>query len=429
MKVKTVCLGVPGKIESIDGDIGAARVGAVAVPVNFMLTPEARPGDFVLVHAGFALKVMDSDAVAEALEIFESVAATRVRMDELYIRLDELAKGMPAVALMEVCGTHTVAIARAGIKARLPKNVNLISGPGCPVCVTPVGEIDMAIELALSGRARLVSFGDMLRVPGSNMNLDAARGRGARIDIVYSPRQALALAERGGEEVVFLAVGFETTAPVIAAVVKAAAAMGLDNFSVLVSHRLIPPALDALLSAASLDGLICPGHVSTVIGWAAYDGVAREHKIPCVVAGFEPVDILESIAMLLEARKTGLAGVANQYSRSVSRWGSPLARQAIDEVFDVADGDWRGLGTIKDSALRLRPEFARFDAAARFRLRARRAPEPEGCRCGEILSGRSAPPDCRLFGAACLPERPVGPCMVSSEGACSAAYLYSEAAG
>lgn len=418
-------------MEDINGDIGAARVGAITTPVNLMLTPEARVGDFVMVHAGFALKVMDGAAVAETLNIYKSVAQTRSRLDEMCARLNETAKGLAPVNLMEVCGTHTVAIARSGIKARLPANVALISGPGCPVCVTPVGEIDMAVELALSRRARVVSFGDMLRVPGSTLNLEAARGRGAKVDIVYSPGQALAMAGREEEEIVFLAVGFETTAPIIAAAVKTAAAADLANFSVLVSHRLIPPALDALLSDpnALLDGLICPGHVSTVIGWQAYDGLARRYKVPCAVAGFEPGDILESIVMLLEMIRAGQAGVANQYSRSVRREGSQPARQAIEEVFNVVDGDWRGLGTIKNSALRLRPRFVRFDAAVKYELQARRVPEPKGCRCGDILSGRSAPADCRLFGVACLPEQPVGPCMVSSEGACSAAYLYGEAAG
>ena len=424
-----MCLGVPAEVKSVDGPAGIARVGSLETPVNLQLTPEARPGDYVMLHAGFAIKVMDKAAVIDTLEVLGAAGSGLERLERLERQLAVVASGLPPVRLMEVCGTHTVAIARAGLKGRLPKNIGLISGPGCPVCVTPPGEIDMAVDLALSRRAHIVSFGDMLRVPGSDISLEAARARGAKVSVVYSPAQALEMARRQSEAVVFLAVGFETTAPVIATVVGAAVAEGLSNFSVLVSHRLIPPALQAILSnpEARLDGLICPGHVSTVIGSEAYTATAKEHHIPCVVAGFEPVDILEAVLMLVERIAAGRAGVGNQYKRTVSSKGSPAAKLAIAQAFETVDGDWRGLGTIEKSALKLRPRLAAFDAVIKYNLKNQVVPEPKGCRCGGVLSGRAQPSECRLFGRACLPDSPVGPCMVSSEGACAAAYVYGGA--
>jgi hydrogenase expression/formation protein HypD len=424
-----MCLGVPAKVVSIKGDVATARVGEILATADITLTPDVNIGDYVMIHAGFSLNIMDESSVEAALDVFREVGRREDNFHGLIERIVELSAGLGRVRLMEVCGTHTVAIARSGLKSRLPSNIELISGPGCPVCVTPAGTIDMVVDLALSGRARIVSFGDMLRVRGSASSLEAARGRGAAVEIAYSPNRALELARNRPEEVVFLAVGFETTAPIIAAAVKAAAAEGLANFSVLVSHRLIPPALEALLAGgpAEVDGLICPGHVSTVIGADAYAGLARAHNLPFVVAGFEPTDVLEAIVMTLEQLESGLVGVGNQYVRSVSEKGNVAAQREMAEVFDVVDGDWRGLGKIPDSALALKPAYASFDAAVKFRLIERPVPEPPGCLCGAVLSGKARPSDCGLFGRTCIPDRPVGPCMVSSEGACQAAYLYSGA--
>ncbi len=423
-----MCLGVIGKITSINTETGRARIGEIEAPVNLQFVPEACIDDFILIHAGFAIKVMDPSSARDALSLFDGVAKTQERMDELSSDIDGLAQGLGKVRLMEVCGTHTVAIARSGLKDRLPTNVELISGPGCPVCVTPVGEIDMAIDLTLSGRATIYTFGDMLRVPGSALNLEEARARGGRVGLVYSPRQALETAQRSVQEVVFLAVGFETTAPTIANIVKEAAVSRLENFSVLVSHRLIPPALEAILSdpACGLDGLICPGHVSTIIGSVAYADIAVNHDTPCVVGGFEPTDILEAISMILRQIRSKSAGVGNQYTRTVSDEGNLTAKQIVDEVFMVVDSDWRGIGTIKNSGLKLRPEYKDWNAAVKFNLSTRTVPEPKGCLCGAMLAGHAGPRDCRLFGDPCTPEQPIGPCMVSSEGACSAAYLYDD---
>jgi hydrogenase expression/formation protein HypD len=424
-----MCLGVPAKVLSIEGGSAVARVGDIVTTADITLTPNVSIGDYVMIHAGFSLNVMDQDSVEAALDVFREVGRRERNFEGLVERIETLAGGLGRVRLMEVCGTHTVAIARSGLKSRLPSSIELISGPGCPVCVTPAGTIDMVVELALSGRVRIVSFGDMLRVRGSLDSLESARGRGAQVEIAYSPNRALELARGRPEEIVFLAVGFETTAPIIAAAVKAAAAEGLANFSVLVVHRLIPPALDALLAAgaAEVDGLICPGHVSTVIGANAYDALAGAYNLPFVVAGFEPTDVLEAIAMTLEQLQSGRVGVGNQYVRSVSPEGSVAARRGMDEVFDVVDGYWRGLGKIPHSALALKPAYGAFDAVVKFGLIDRPVPEPPGCRCGAVLSGQARPSDCGLFGRSCTPDRPVGPCMVSSEGACQAAYLYSGA--
>lgn len=327
---------------------------------------------------------------------------------------------------MEVCGTHTTAIARSGLKQSLPENIELISGPGCPVCVTPTGEIDTAIELAGSGRAAIATFGDMLRVPGSHRTLESARTEGAEVTVIYSPHEALQMARNTTDEVCFLAVGFETTAPLMAEVVHLAASERLENFSLLLNHRLIPPALDAVLSdpEAKIDGLICPGHVSTVIGVSAYEPLVRQYNMPCVVSGFDYLDVLESTAMLLRQLRECRPSAENQYRRAVTHLGSVSAQREIAQVFRVVDGAWRGLGLIKDSALAFRPEYMSYDATGKFGLETADVPEPPGCRCGEILSARARPEECPLLGTTCMPQSPIGPCMVSSEGSCHAAFLY-----
>lgn len=422
-----MCLGVPGRITEIEGSgTGRALVGSVEMDVDLHLTPRVAIGDYVMIHAGAALEVMNKEAAIASLNVLQELHSRERVADFLLRQIAETADSLGDVTLMEVCGTHTTAIARSGLKGLLPHNVELISGPGCPVCVTPAGEIDMALSLAIDHDATIVTFGDMLRVPGSAGTLETARSRGGRVSVVYSPLDAVKMAKACDQEVVFLAVGFETTAPLIAACVKAAEAEGVDNFSVLVSHRLVPPALEAVLAdpETAIDGLLCPGHVSTVIGVAPYEPLAAEFGIPCVVAGFETLDVLEGIHMLLERLESGTAGVENQYHRAVSYRGSPGAQKEIDDVFEVVDASWRGLGVIKKSALKPRGKYERFDAVKKFDLRPEYVPEPPGCKCGEILGGRSKPAQCPLMGKTCLPDHPVGPCMVSSEGSCRAAYAY-----
>ena len=329
--------------------------------------------------------------------------------------------------LMEVCGTHTMAIFRHGIRSLLPATVELISGPGCPVCVTSAGDIDQIIDLAGRPDVTLATFGDLLRVPGSSgKNLAEARAEGASIEIVYSPAEALKIAQATDRTVVFPAIGFETTIPVIAATTLEARQKGISNFKLLVSHKVVPPALAALLGDPELavDGLLCPGHVSAIIGEKAYEPLAAQFHIPCVIAGFEPLDILSAVYLLVRQVREGRAQVENCYGRVVSAEGNPRARAMIARVFAPCDARWRGLGEIPGSGLALRPEFGDLDARDAFNLVPREVPEPKGCRCGEILTGKVKPPQCPLFNTRCTPTRPVGPCMVSSEGTCAAYSKY-----
>lgn len=331
------------------------------------------------------------------------------------------------VRLMEVCGTHTIAIFRSGIKPLLIDAVELISGPGCPVCVTPAGEMDRAIALSRRPEVILTTFGDLMRVPGSSSSFQQERATGRDIRVILSPLDAVQIAQENPDKsVVFFAVGFETTSPAIAAAVQEARRQGCANFYLLSSQRLVPPALRALLSAgkAAIDGFILPGHVSVIIGRLPYLFVADEFGIPGVITGFEPLDILEGIYLLLLQKKEGRAAIEIQYSRAVKEQGNPRARAIMEEVFVPADASWRGLGTIPASGLILRDKFAERDAARVFDLPYVEAEEPPGCLCSEVLQGLRRPPDCPLFGSRCTPVDPVGACMVSTEGSCAAYYKY-----
>ena len=331
------------------------------------------------------------------------------------------------VRFMEICGTHTVAIFRSGLRELLPASIQLISGPGCPVCVTANEDIDRAIWLARQPGVIVTTFGDLVRVPGSSSSLHQERSRGADVRIVYATFDALEIArQHPGKEVVFLGIGFETTAPTVAAAVKQAAAEGIENFSVFSAHKLLPPAMRALLDSEDLrlDGFICPGHVSTVIGAEAYREVAVGYGKPCVIAGFEPLDLLQSITMLMEQVRKGIAEVMIQYRRAVNWGGNVAAKRFLDEVFQPADAAWRGLGTIPLSGLSLRPALEAFDAAKRFSMPEIQVKEHPGCRCGQVLRGVMTPPECGLFRKVCSPQNPMGPCMVSSEGTCGAYYRY-----
>lgn len=332
--------------------------------------------------------------------------------------------------LMEVCGTHTVSIGRYGFRSIMPDGLKLLSGPGCPVCVTANRDIDHAIALSDLDDVIIATFGDMMRVPGSTSSLMRKKSEGRDIRIVYSPLDAIALAESNpGRHVVFLGVGFETTTPTIAATILEAEARGLPNFSVFCAHKVTPPALRAIADdpRTRIDGFILPGHVSTITGIAPYRFLVDEYGIPGVVTGFEPVDILEGIEMLTRMIRDGSPDIVNAYRRGVSEQGNPVAREHVAAVFDATDADWRGLGTIPASGLAIKERFAPFDARKRFDVSIEPTREPRGCRCGDVLRGAIAPVDCPLFGRACTPEHPVGPCMVSSEGSCAAYFRYQEA--
>ncbi len=359
-------------------------------------------------------------------------------MDLTGFRDPSLAKGLIEairsfdvgdVSIMEVCGTHTVSIARNGLRDLLPANVRLISGPGCPVCVTANSDIDTAIALARVENVIVTTFGDMMKVPGSTSSMSREKGNGADVRIVYSPLDALKIAQDNPDKhVVFIGVGFETTVPIIGAAVKRAAAMGLENFSVFAAHKTVPGALDAIVNdpEVKIDALILPGHVSTVIGAEPYRFLAEKYGVPGVITGFEPVDILQGVAMLLRQLAEGRAEIEIAYSRGVMAEGNRVAQALSAEVFEVCDTDWRGLGTIPASGLRLRDEFAQYDALKRLSPEVEETRELKGCRCGDVLRGVILPHDCNLFGRGCTPEHPVGPCMVSSEGSCAAYYRYSD---
>lgn len=329
--------------------------------------------------------------------------------------------------LMEVCGTHTVAIARNGIRDLMPEGLRLASGPGCPVCVTCNRDIDTVIALARIPNVTITTFGDMTRVPGSTSSLLAEQAAGRSVEIVYSPLDALAFAKAHPErEVVFVGVGFETTTPLVAMAIKRAKAMGLSNFTVFAAHKNMPGALELLVSdpTLELDALILPGHVSTIIGAEPYRFLAEKYGIPGVITGFEPVDVLQGIAMLVRQLHEGRAEIEIAYARGVMPEGNPVALAAIDEVFETCTATWRGLGDIPGSGYRIRDEFADFDAVRRFEPDVEPTRDPKGCRCGDVLRARIAPNECPLFRAVCTPENPVGPCMVSSEGSCAAYYRY-----
>ncbi|MBK5250611.1 MAG: hydrogenase formation protein HypD [Actinomycetales bacterium] len=327
--------------------------------------------------------------------------------------------------LMEVCGGQTHTIVKQGIDEALPQGVRMIHGPGCPVCVTPLEQVDKALAIAARPDVIFTSYGDMLRVPGTSTDLLALKARGADVRIVYSPLDALKIAvDNPDREVVFFAVGFETTAPANAMAVAEAARRDIDNFSVLVSHVLVPPAMTALLDSPTnqVQGFLAAGHVCAVMGWTEYEPIASTYHVPIVVTGFEPLDLLEGILMAIRQLEAGRAEVENQYARAVKREGTPLAQRQIMEVFEIGDRTWRGVGPIPDSGYRLRAEYARFDAEQRFDVGTIHTLEHPACIAGAILTGAKVPLDCTAYGTLCTPQKPLGAPMVSSEGTCAAFY-------
>ncbi len=350
----------------------------------------------------------------------------------LALRIAQEAQADRAYSLMEFCGGHTHAISRYGIEDLLPENIRLIHGPGCPVCVLPIGRIDEAIELAGNPVVTLCVYGDLMRVPGSNgASLMKAKAGGADIRMVYSTLEAIEIAERTpSREIVFFAIGFETTTPPTVAAIRLAQKKSLKNFSVFCNHVLTPAAMRQILEtsdpqALPLEGFIGPAHVSTVIGTAPYEVFARDFGKPVVIAGFEPLDVMQAILMLVRQINDGRAEVENEYIRAVTQEGNRIAQQEIAEVFEIRESfEWRGLGEIPNSALRLREAYSDYDAERRFPMEKRFARDNPACECGPILRGLKQPRDCKLFGTACTPETPIGACMVSSEGSCAAYWAY-----
>ena len=335
--------------------------------------------------------------------------------------------------LMEVCGGHTHAIYKHGVEDLLPDEIELVHGPGCPVCVIPMGRQDDAIAIAMKPDVIFTTFGDMLRVPASNGSLLDAKARGADVRMVYSPLDALRIArENPDREVVFFAIGFETTTPSTAVTLLRARDEGIENFSVFANHVTIIPAIRSILDSPDLrlQGFIGPGHVSTVIGNRPYEFICRDYGLPIAVSGFEPLDVLQGVYMVMKQLAEGRAEVENQYSRVVRPEGNPVALRAIAQTMELRTTfEWRGLGFISQSALKLRPEFAQWDAEVRHAIPGVRVADPKACQCGEVLKGVIKPWQCKVFGTSCTPDRPIGTCMVSSEGACAAYYNYGRHAG
>ena len=353
-----------------------------------------------------------------------------MNMDTKQIRdkIHEVSRAIERpVKLMEVCGTHTMAIFKHGIRSLLPENIHLLSGPGCPVCVTSAGDIEAAISLAKDEGIILCTFGDMMRVPGREQSLAEVKAEGADVRVVYSPLDALKVAQKEKErEVVFFATGFETTSPLVAATVSEADRRAIGNFTVYSVHKLVPPALKALLrdEEVQVDGFILPGHVSTVLGIRPYQFLADDYRKPSVITGFEASDILVGILMLLQQIQADASRVENQYVSVVREQGNPKALSMIHEVFEIEDAHWRGIGTIPESGLRLRTSLKERDAIRKFSIHRQQIEDPWACQCGDVLKGVKIPTDCALFGKSCSPEKPVGPCMVSTEGSCAAYYKF-----
>lgn len=350
------------------------------------------------------------------------------RPSDVGAKMLEAIRRSPAgpLRIMEVCGTHTMSLFRSGLRDLLADKVTFLSGPGCPVCVTPTAVIDQAIEFVRNRAGILTTFGDLVRVPGSSSSLEQEMARGAEVKVVYSPLDALSLARRSVEPVVFFSVGFETTSPGIACTIQEARREGLDKFFIIPANKLIPPAMQTLLAAGDMqvDAFLLPGHVSVIIGTQPYEFLSREYDIPCVVAGFDALDILEAVWMVFRQIEQGRAEVQIQYRRLVQRPGNRKAVAQLYEVFEPVDSQWRGLGRIPASGLDLREPYRSFDARERFGLVERPVSDDERCLCGQVLRGLVRPQACSLFGKTCTPEHPVGSCMVSSEGTCAAHYRY-----
>jgi len=351
-------------------------------------------------------------------------------INKLAAGIKSINSGSP-INIMEVCGTHTQSFFRFGLDKLLPRNIRLIAGPGCPVCVSSQGYIDTAIALAKRKGVIITTFGDMLRIPGTRSSLERERAEGREVKVVYSPLDSLKIAsDNPSAQVIFLAVGFETTIPTVGLSIISAKKEKINNLSFLCALKLIPPAMDHLLKDKRLNlaGFLCPGHVSSIIGARAYEFIAKKYRMPCCISGFEPTDMLEGIYIILKQISEGKPSVANEYARIVKRAGNVKAKKIILKIFKTVDSCWRGLGVIPHSGLAIKDEFSQFDAAKVFNVLRATSYEPRTtkCRCGDVLKGLITPAQCALFSKACIPDNPIGPCMVSQEGACSAYYRYKK---
>lgn len=352
-----------------------------------------------------------------------------MNIKEICARISSLVRDLDkkSINIMEVCGTHTMEIARNGLKQLLPPEINLISGPGCPVCVTPINEIDNIIEILKDYDVSIFSFGDMIKVPGSSSSLAYEKSIGKDVVICYSPLYALEFAENNPDKnVIFIAIGFETTVPLSSVIVKRASDKKLRNFFIYCTHKIIPPALKVLLKdrEVRIDGLLLPGHVSAIIGSKPYSFIAEDYRIPGVISGFDPAGILQAIKMILIQIAQKKPKIEIEYKSVVKEEGNTVAVNQIHKVFEAEDSMWRGLGSIPKSGLKLKPDFFEFDAKLKFPTKKLNSREPKGCECGNVLKGIKKPDDCKLFAKSCTPDNPIGPCMVSSEGTCAAYYKF-----
>jgi hydrogenase expression/formation protein HypD len=414
-----MCVAAFGKIVELKEKKAVVSFMGVMKEVSITLLPKVKVGDSVVVHAGFATEI-----VKEPLKFYKEVVST-----DAYARhmLDAIQKENEKYhgrqfRIMNFCGTHENTIVQYGLRELLPSNIELLSGPGCPVCVTPEEEIAMGLEAAGKNGIILTTYGDLLKVPTQWGSLEQMRAQGANIKIVYDINQALQIAKSCAEEVVHFAVGFETTAPGTAAVLKEAA--GVKNFSILSAHRITPPAMEYVLTHSKIDALICPGHVAMVTGTRIFDRICREYRVPGIITGFEPVDVLQAILIVLQNFDKNEYFMVNQYERVVKQEGNELAQSLINEVFKLEDANWRGIGVLPGSRLVLKPEYDSFNAELKLGIMVEKKAETnkDSCICGEVLQGVK-PLFCPNFGKSCTPENPKGPCMVSKEGACSIAYM------
>jgi hydrogenase expression/formation protein HypD len=414
-----MCVAAFGEIVELKGKNAVVSFMGVMKEVSIALLPKVKEGDSVVVHAGFA-----TELVKEPLKFYKEVIST-----DAYARhmLDAIQKENEKyhgrqLRIMNFCGTHENTIVKYALRELLPSNIELLSGPGCPVCVTPEEEIAMGLEAAEKKGIILTTYGDLLKVPTQWGSLEQLRGQGANIKIVYDIHQALQMAKSCAEEVVHFAVGFETTAPGTAAVLKEAE--GVENFSILSAHRITPPAMEYVLTHSKIDALICPGHVAMVTGTEIFDRICKKYRVPGIVTGFEPVDVLQAILIVLQNFDQNEYFMVNQYARVVEEQGNGLAQSLIHDVFQLKDANWRGIGVLPGSRLVLKPQYDKFNAELKLGITVKKKTEAnkDFCICGEVLQGVK-PRFCPSFGKSCTPESPKGPCMVSKEGACNIAYM------
>jgi hydrogenase expression/formation protein HypD len=415
----SMCVAAVGMVQSIQGQRAIINFKGALQEVSIALLPRVKTGEYVVVHAGFA-----SEIVKDVPKLYQEVVATDARARQLLDAIERETEKIPKekIRIMNFCGSHETTIVQYGIRELLPEKIELVSGPGCPVCVTAVEEIAMGMEAVRKHNVTLTTFGDLLRVPTPWGSLEQLQEAGADIRVIYDAQQALQLAKESTREVVHFAVGFETTAPVTAAIVKEASS--LSNFSILSSHRITLPAIQYVLDHYKLDAVLCPGHVAMVIGRMPFANIFNPNKIPYVIGGFEPIDVLEGILLLLQQIRMPSVKNNNQYARVVQDNGNVLAQQLIDDVFQLTDSYWRGLEIVPDSRLILRDEYRKFDAEYRFNLTIPARSQnrnDDACSCGSVLSG-SNPRLCSSFANECTPEHPLGPCMVSQEGSCRIHY-------